>query len=104
MNAHLNHLLADLLRLTAAERSAVAAVLIDSLEGSDEVAVPAAWRAELLRRREALRSGAAVTTPRQNIWATFLQHPAGTGPRSRAEIDTELDAQRAEWDGPNPSA
>jgi hypothetical protein len=98
MNLHVDRLLAELLCLTADERSAVAAVLIDSLEGADEVAVPA--RAELQRRREALRSAAAVAKPRQDIWSTLLQTQPGSGPRSREAIDAELDAQRAEWHVP----
>lgn len=57
MNAHVDHLLEDALRLSAEERSAVAAALIDSLESADEAAVSEAWRSELLKRRENLRSG-----------------------------------------------
>ena len=37
--------------------------LKDSLEGSADDIVSAAWREELLRRREAWRSGAAKATP-----------------------------------------
>ena len=63
MNARVDHLLEDALRLSAEERSAVAAALIDSLEGSDESAVSAAWRAELLKRRDDLRSGRSAAQP-----------------------------------------
>ena len=66
MDAHVDPLLAELLRLTAEERSAVA-------------------------------------RPRQDIWATLLETQLGSGPRSREEIDAELDAQRAEWDLPPTS-
>lgn len=63
MNARVDHLLEDVLRLSADERSAVAAALIDSLESSDEAAVSAAWRAELLKRREDLRTGRTSGQP-----------------------------------------
>jgi len=63
MNIRVDHLLEDVLRLSVDERSAVAAALIDSLESSDEAAVSAAWRAELLKRREDLRSGYATAQP-----------------------------------------
>jgi hypothetical protein len=41
-----------------------------------------------------------VARPRQDIWATLLDTQLGSGPRSREEIDAELDAQRAELDLP----
>ena len=63
MNARVDHLLEDALSLTAEERSAVAAALIDSLEGAEEASVPQAWRMELLRRRDALRSGRSEGIP-----------------------------------------
>ena len=63
MNARVDHLLEDVLRLSAEERSAVAAALIDSLETSDEGAVNDAWRTELLRRRAELRAGGAKAEP-----------------------------------------
>ena len=57
MNARVDHVLVDVLRLSAEERSAVAAALIDSLETSEEGSVAEAWRTELLRRRQDLRAG-----------------------------------------------
>ena len=63
MNARVDHLLEDVLRLRADERSAVAAALIDSLDGDDEAAVTQAWRDELNHRRQALRSGDTVARP-----------------------------------------
>jgi putative addiction module component (TIGR02574 family) len=63
MNARVDHLLEDALQLSAEERSAVAAALIDSLEGTEEASLPEAWRAELLRRRDVLRSGRAAGMP-----------------------------------------
>lgn len=63
MNARVDHLLDEVRGLSAAERSAVAAALIDSLQGSEDASVAEAWRRELLRRRDALRSGAAAAVP-----------------------------------------
>ena len=63
MNVRVDHLLDEVLGLPVEERSAVAAALIDSLEGIADSSVPQAWRQELLRRREALRSGAAKAVP-----------------------------------------
>ena len=63
MNASVDHLLEDVLRLTADERSAVAAALIDSLESSEEAAISEAWRIELLRRRDDLRAGRVSAQP-----------------------------------------
>ena len=63
MNARIGHLLDEILDLSIEERSAVAAALIDSLEGSEDGAVSQAWKQELLRRREALRSGATKPVP-----------------------------------------
>lgn len=53
----------EVLGLPAEERSAVAAALIDSLEGTEDRSVSDAWRQELLRRREALRKGATKAVP-----------------------------------------
>jgi putative addiction module component (TIGR02574 family) len=63
MNARVDHVLQDALRLSAEERSAVAAALIDSLEAGDEASVAEAWRAELRRRRDMLRAGAVSASP-----------------------------------------
>jgi putative addiction module component (TIGR02574 family) len=45
------------------EEAAMAAALIDKLEGADDAPAPEAWRRELLRRRDDLRSGSATTVP-----------------------------------------
>lgn len=63
MNARVDHLLDEVLGLSAEERSAVIAALIDSLEGTEDRSVSVAWRNELLRRREALRTGATKAIP-----------------------------------------
>ena len=63
MNARMDHLLDEALGLSAEERSAVAAALIDSLEGSADASVSEAWKRELRRRRDALRSGASAALP-----------------------------------------
>ena len=56
-------MLEDVLRLSAEERSAVAAALIDSLETSEEASVAESWRSELLRRRAQLRAGMVHAAP-----------------------------------------
>ena len=63
INARVDHLLGEVLGLSAEERSAVAAALIDSIEGTEDRSVSDAWRQELLRRREALRTGATKALP-----------------------------------------
>jgi putative addiction module component (TIGR02574 family) len=63
MDARVDLLLDEALDLLPEERSAVAMALIDSLEGSDERVISEAWRSELLRRRERLRSGTVKATP-----------------------------------------
>lgn len=63
MNARVDHLLDEVLGLPAEERSAVAAALIDSSEGSADASVSEAWKRELLRRREALRLGTTAGVP-----------------------------------------
>ena len=66
MNARAAHLLEDVLRLPAEERSAVAAALIDSLENTDETAISEGWRTELMRRRDDHRAGRVTAQP----WAS----------------------------------
>jgi putative addiction module component (TIGR02574 family) len=63
MNARVDHLLDEVLGLPAAERSAVVAALIDSLEGTTDPSVTEAWQQELLARREALRAGTTSASP-----------------------------------------
>jgi putative addiction module component (TIGR02574 family) len=63
MNARVDHVLEDVLRLSADERAAVAVALIDSLETADEASIAEAWRTELLRRRQELRSGVVKAAP-----------------------------------------
>ncbi len=69
MNARVDQLLEDVLGLSADERSAVAAALIDSLESGEEAAVSEAWREELLKRRADLRSRRAVAQPWSDVRA-----------------------------------
>jgi putative addiction module component (TIGR02574 family) len=69
MNARIDLVLEDVLRLSAKERSAVAAALIDSLETSEESSVAEAWRAELLRRRVELRAGLVQAAPWSEVRA-----------------------------------
>lgn len=51
------------LRLSAQERSAVAAALIDGLEGTENRSASDAWRQELLWRRKALHTGVTQAAP-----------------------------------------
>ena len=69
MNARVDHLLDEVLALTADERSAVAIALLDSLENANSDDVSEAWRAEVKRRREELRAGHVRGTP----WAEIKQ-------------------------------
>lgn len=63
MNARVDHLLHEALDLAPDERSALVVALVDSLEGSDDASISDAWRAEVLRRREALRAGLTAAAP-----------------------------------------
>jgi len=69
MNARVDHILDEALALPDAERSAVVVALLDSLENADAGAVSAAWRAEVRRRRDALRAGSVRAIP----WAEVKQ-------------------------------
>ena len=63
INARVDLVLEDVLRLSAEEPSAVVAALIVSLETGDEESVADAWRTELLRRRRELRAGQVQAAP-----------------------------------------
>ena len=73
MNARTDLLLDEVLELPPEERSALAVALIESLEACDQRVVSEAWRAELLQRREGLRSGAAKATPWAEARARMLR-------------------------------
>lgn len=70
MNARVDHVLDEVLALPADERSAVAAALLDSLEDADSATISDAWRAEVKRRRDELRSGNVRSVP----WSEVKQH------------------------------
>lgn len=63
MNARVDHVLDEVLALPADERSAVAVTLLDSLEDADSASISDAWRAEVTRRRDELRSGVVRALP-----------------------------------------
>ena len=63
MNARVDHVLDEILALPTEERSAVAVALLDSLETADTASISDAWRAEVKRRRDELRSGAVRAVP-----------------------------------------
>jgi putative addiction module component (TIGR02574 family) len=69
MNARVDHVLDEVLALPAEERSAVAVALLDSLENADSASISDAWREEVKRRREELRSGAV----RAALWSEVKQ-------------------------------
>jgi putative addiction module component (TIGR02574 family) len=73
MNARVDHLLDEVLRLPAEERSALAVALLDSLEGAEPSSLSEAWRREIARRRGELRSG--VVRPRP--WNEVRQRLGG---------------------------
>jgi putative addiction module component (TIGR02574 family) len=73
MNARVDHVLEDVLRLSAEERSAVAAALIDSLETGEEGSVAEAWHNELLRRRAELRAGVVNASPWSDVRARLSE-------------------------------
>lgn len=63
MNARVDELLTLALRLPTEERSALVIALLDSIEGSADPSITEAWREEIARRRQALKSGAATPVP-----------------------------------------
>ncbi|MFM9970626.1 MAG: addiction module protein [Burkholderiales bacterium] len=63
MNARVDQILTEALGLPMEERSALVVALLDSVEGSGDSSVKDAWREELLRRREALKSGSVKPVP-----------------------------------------
>lgn len=63
MDTRVDHLLDESLQLLAADLLALVAVLLDSLDGSDDAGIPEAWRAEIARRRAGLRDGSIITVP-----------------------------------------
>ena len=63
MNARVDQILTEALGLPVEERSALMVALLDSVEGSGDSSVKEAWREELLRRREALKSGSIKPVP-----------------------------------------
>jgi len=69
VNACVDHVLEDILRLYAEDRSAVEAALIDSVEISEEGAVVEAWRTELLRRRQEPRARVVQPAPWSEVRA-----------------------------------
>lgn len=69
MNARVDHVLDEVLALPPAERSAVAVALLDSLESAEDAGISDAWRAEIRRRRDAMRAGTVQAVP----WAEARQ-------------------------------
>ena len=63
MNARVDHLIDEALRLAPDERSAMVVALLDSLDGDDAASTAKAWADEIRRRKADLRSGAATASP-----------------------------------------
>jgi hypothetical protein len=63
MNARVDPILEDGLRLSVDESTAVAVALIDWLKTVDEASIAENWRTELRRRRQELRSGVVKAAP-----------------------------------------
>ena len=58
-----HQLLKDAMRLTESQRAALAAALIESLDGTADPDAEAAWAAEIERRLREVESGAVKTIP-----------------------------------------
>ncbi len=64
---------ADLAGLSVQDRSELAHFLLETLDGPDDADVDAAWEAELERRVAAIRSGAAVGKPAEQVFAELRE-------------------------------
>ena len=63
MKTRVYDLLTQALRLPADERSALVIARVDSFEGSTDASISEAWREEIARRRQMLKSGSATPVP-----------------------------------------
>ncbi len=72
MTVQVDTLMDSVLRLPTAERCALTAALIDSLPSGDDASVSEAWRAELERRRDDLRTGRTIAESWIEARARFL--------------------------------
>jgi putative addiction module component (TIGR02574 family) len=57
MNTQVDHLVDQALALPVEDRSAIVAMLIDSLDSVDEAAISEAWAVEIKKRRADILSG-----------------------------------------------
>ena len=62
-----NSVLDEALKLPEAERARLAAELLASLDGEADDGVEAAWAAEVSRRKEQVRTGAAQMVPWKQV-------------------------------------
>ena len=65
--SELEELATRAIALSAESRAELAEILIQSLEEKDEKAVKTAWLAEIQRRDQEIRAGAAVTKPADQV-------------------------------------
>jgi putative addiction module component (TIGR02574 family) len=75
MNAELNRLLKDALRLPPEARGALAAHLLDSLDTQVDADAEAAWDAEISRRERDLDSGQTKPMPWSEARREILRAP-----------------------------
>lgn len=65
--SELKELTAKAMALPAKDRAELAELLIQSLEEQDDEAIKSAWLAEISRRDQEIRAGAAVTKPADQV-------------------------------------
>ena len=75
MNADLNRLLKDALRLPPEARGALAGHLLDSLDTKVDADVEQAWDAEITRREQELDSGKVKPIPWADARREILRAP-----------------------------
>ena len=63
MNKVANEILTEAMQLSIIERAEIASALLASLDGEPDDGVEAAWAAEIERRIERIKSGAATGQP-----------------------------------------
>jgi putative addiction module component (TIGR02574 family) len=69
MNPQVDHLVDQALALPVEDRSAIVAMLIDSLDNVDEAAISEAWAVEIKKRRADILSGKSKVSARSEAKA-----------------------------------
>lgn len=73
MATELKQLFQEALELTDNDRATLAGLLIESLEGPEDLDVESAWAAETERRWEEIESGAVETIPWEEVKAKLFR-------------------------------